>query len=458
MKPICFISFIITPARGQVYLVEATKDVHSITLNDLTIHEVHKFFFSPIFEKHWCWDWWEIKSNFIIGLNKAIAAAINKKIAAISVIGLCDEIAFLDDKMQLIRNPICSTDEMLRSSKLSEAPNIAIDQLLKRNGGCIDASSMLQILHAIKMQDSLLYGKIKKIVSIVDLISTQLGAEPAIDISFASLSQLLNLKALFWDKELLTKFEIAEHILPELLTKPKRGGSFIPVSEESTSIAGTPLITGMSNLLSNVLSSNYSMFDENSFFVLLESDCYMGCIVKEPILNAKVIRSKIFPMALYDGRWAMLKSAPGLRIIYECCKEWKKNELDVEAILFEMKSLPYKREGNLLDINYIPYWKPLNITAEIFSECVKAGIKIPPSPQKLLSLLLQSISGKVALSLKQLALALHKQIEDDIIVAGEGSCYPAFTERLSDIMHKNLFLLEAHSAIKNNALSFFKGL
>jgi sugar (pentulose or hexulose) kinase len=459
MKPICFISFMLAPASGRVYLTEPEKDTTPpITEKNLIIKEVYKFFFSPVFDKYWRWDWNELKTNFIIGLNEIAPLSREKKIAAISSVAICNEIAFLDANNQLLANPVCLSDEMLRSITFSGLEPIAIDKLLKRTGGVFDGDSALHRLYALRTMEPELPEKIKKILTMPDLLLTQFGANPSMDISSASLSQLLNLTTLQWDDEIMTACSVPADILPDLLKEPAATGKFIPPSDELDSLAGTPLISGMSNLISASLFDILASIEDDSFFVLLESDCYAGCIVKAPILTAKTMRSKIFPMALPDGRWAMLKTSPGLRIIYECCKEWKKNELDTDSILFEITGTPYKREGKLLDITHIPYWKPINTTAEIFAECVKSDIKIPPSPQKLVTLLLQSIAAKTASSLKQLASALHLQVKKDIMVCGEGMSYPAFTGRLSDIMHHDLNLLSSQAPIRGNVLAMLQAL
>ena len=347
-----------------------------ISDSNLTLQEIHRFGNGPVEQgDSMRWDFEKLFSEVKTGISKAIKAA-DGKISGIGVDSWGVDYGLIDDAGKLIENPYyyrdSRTDGMMEKAFQLMAPKDIYD-----NTGIqfMQVNTIFQLL-SMRMANSTVLDKAKKLIFTADLVSYYLCGQTFAEYSLASTSQLMDMKTGRWSKEVFEKLSLPLGIMPEVRSPGTVVGKLKSEIADELGCEQIPVIAVGSH---DTASAVAAVPAESDRWAYLSSGTWslMGLEVPEAVINDKTYEYEFTNEGGVKNTIRLLKNIMGLWLVQECKRQWQREGDDLSyAQLAELSAggEPFAGFVNPNDGRFLaPGDMPARIN-EYFSETGQAAV------------------------------------------------------------------------------------
>ncbi|MBU0477179.1 rhamnulokinase [bacterium] len=411
----------------------------------LCIAELHRFTHKPIFKSGTLyWDWDHILQEVISGIKIGIEKT-NGNISGISCNSWAVDFGLLDSQKKLLSNPVSYRDH--RTDRMPQRFNeiISEGELFLRTGTALESITTLCQLRSIVESNTKRLEREHKLLFISDLIHHALSETAVTDITMASASQMMNVKSLTWDREILKKLKVPSDILPDIV-KP---ASIIGILKKEISTKQIPVIITASHDTTSAIAAIAK--DNNTAFLSSGTWCMVGCEVNEPIGELDAAEELFGNFRLADSNWGFIRGIMGFWLIQQCRKIWEKKGLLFnysDIVLLAEKSTPFK---SLINPDNPKFLSPDDMIKAIQLFCVRTKQSSPTTPGEISRTIFESLAFDVKWTLEKIEYFTKKNFKHLHIVGG-GCKNKLFCQLIADVTGLSVITGPAEATAIGNIL------
>jgi sugar (pentulose or hexulose) kinase len=375
----------------------------SISADKLALEEVHRFSNGPTEEAGTLrWDFERLLSEIKNGIVKAIKQAGD--VSGIGVDSWGVDFGLLDADGELIEKPY-----HYRDSRTNEMLEKAFELMGKReiyeNTGIqfMQLNSLYQVL-AMRLANSEVLAKTKKLIFIGDLFSYFLCGKAFGEYSLASTSQMMDMKTGQWSKPIFDKLSLPIDIMPDIV--------------ETGTVVWIPIIATASHDTASAVAAVPA--EEGSNWAYLSSGTWslMGVEVPEAIVNDKTFQYEFTNEGGVENTIRLLKNIMGLWLVQECRRQWQRE--GVELSYAEMTDMAKKAEpfARHIEVDYSGFLAPGNMPERINSYLAETGQKAVDDKGQMIRMILESLALKYRVIMERIEDITGQNIDCLYIVGG----------------------------------------
>jgi len=383
--------------------------------NGLVLREAHRFQNTIIQidgKKHWDWDF--LKQEIWKGLSKACQETGNEKIESVCCSSWAQDFCLLNKRGELFYKPVSYRDKRTQGLPYGFSETISAVDLWKRNGSAISPITSLCQLYAIAHDEPEALEQAEKLLFIADLVNYMLCGEAVTDWTFATASQMINIRSGAWDVELVDKLGIPKKILPKVNGTPQVIGK-ITCHDIHPKLKGVPVVSGAGHDTA-VASLTVFKGKRKTAFLSLGTWAMLGCYDEEINLS-RIDDYSISVLGLPGEKWGAFCSSVGLWLIQECVRKWVENdictsykELAEQAVNSTINSIIAVKDDR--------FFSPGDMVKEIVDYCKETDQVIPEKPEDFAKVIFDSLANEFRILVEKLKKTCGVEFEKVQVVSG----------------------------------------
>ena len=312
------LAFDLGASSGRAVLGQLT---HEHGDSRLTVTDTHRFPNDPVrVHQHLHWD--------ILRLLHEIKRALvqtrlqgYQQIASLGIDAWGVDFGLLGRSGELLANPYHYRDGQTAGMLEEVDQRVARSELFARTGIQFMAINTLYQLYALKKASSPLLDQAETLLLIPELLRYFLTAERRSEWTIASTSQLCNPQSRSWDRELIARLGLSEHIFLNPQEPGTHAGTLLPSVCEEVGIASIPVIAVAEH---DTASAVIAVPAEGSDFAYLSCGTWslIGTEISQPVINEQALALNITNEGGINGTTRLLKNITGLWLLQECRRIW----------------------------------------------------------------------------------------------------------------------------------------
>jgi rhamnulokinase len=339
--------------------------VGRVGAGELAIEECHRFPNRPVSVRGTLhWDILDLYRGVLDGLRAA------GELDGIGVDSWGVDYGLLDAHGDLLANPVHYRDAR------------TADATADRFGADLYATTGIQFLpfntiHQLAAERRL--AEARHLLMIPDLLAYWLTGEVGAELTNASTTQLLDVRARTWATGLLDRIGVVPGLFPPL----REPGTIIGPAAE---FGGTPVIAVGSH---DTASAVVGVPADGDRFAYISCGTWslVGVELGEPVLTEQSRLANFTNELGVDGTVRYLRNVMGLWLLQECLREWP--GADRDALLAEAATLP---TGSVIDPDGPVFLPPGDMPARIAAACREAGRPEPASHAQTVRCIVDSLA------------------------------------------------------------------
>ena len=389
----------------------------TVSADKLSLREVHRFLNGPIEEDGSLrWDFNRLFSEVKTGLAKAISKS-NGEVAGIAVDSWGVDFGLLDEQGELIENPYHYRDSRT-NGMMEKAFELMPKRAIYENSGLqfIQVNSIYQLL-AMRLENSEVLARAKKLIFMADLISYHLCGQAYAEYTLASTSQFVDMKTGKWSKEIFHRLELPIDIMPEIVSAGTVVGKLKREIADELGCSSIPIIASGSH---DTASAVAAVPAEGNNWAYISSGTWslMGVEIPEAIINDKSFEYQFTNEGGVEKTIRLLKNIMGLWLIQECRRKWQEEEANLSY--GELTALAQKARAftAYIDPDYNEFLSPNNMPEKINGYLAQTGQKRIDDKGQLIRTILESLAFKYRQVMERIEDIMGETIDVLHIVGG----------------------------------------
>jgi rhamnulokinase len=359
----------------------------AVSTDKLSLEEIHRFNNGPIEENSSLrWDFEHLLSEIKTGIGKAAKNA-GGKAAGIGVDSWGVDFGLIGADGKLLENPYHYRDSRT-NGMMEKAFELINKKEIYENSGIqfMQLNTIYQLL-AMRMTNSTVLNKAKKLIFMADLFSYFLCGKSFGEYSLASTSQLMDMKTGRWSKEIFGKLSLPMNIMPDIVMPGTVVGRLTKSIADELGCEQIPVIAVGSH---DTASAVAAVPAEQGNWAYLSSGTWslMGVEVPKAIVNDKTFECEFTNEGGVENTIRLLKNIMGLWLIQECKRQWQRDGVELSySELTEMaeKAKPFAAN---IDVDYSEFLAPGDMPQRINDYLAKTGqLKIQDKGQMVRAIL-----------------------------------------------------------------------
>ncbi len=389
----------------------------SVSADKLTLEEVHRFSNGPIKENGSLrWDFEHLLSEIKAGIRKATQQA-DDNIEGIGVDSWGVDFGLVGADGKLIENPYHYRDS--RTNGMMEKAFELIDKRqIYLNSGIqfMQLNTIYQLL-AMRLANSDVLAKTKKLIFMADLVSYYLCGRTFGEYSLASTSQLIDMKTGLWSKEIFGKLSLPRNIMPDIVPPGTVVGKLTEPVAKELRCKQIPVIAVGSH---DTASAVAAVPAEGDNWAYLSSGTWslMGVEVPKAIVSDKTFECEFTNEGGVEDTIRLLKNIMGLWLVQECKRQWQREGVELSySELTEMaqKAKPFAAN---IDVDYSEFLAPGDMPKRINDYLAKTGQKKSEDKGQMIRAILEALAFKYRWVIEKIEDITGKKIDRLHIVGG----------------------------------------
>jgi rhamnulokinase len=344
----------------------------------IELEEIHRFANEPVKAgNHLYWDFLRLFYELKLGLKKAGAKYSN--IASIGIDTWGVDYGFLDEKDNLISNPIHYRDSRTENM-LSEIEKIVpYEEIYKETGIQYMALNTLYQLYADKLYRENVLKEAKSFLFIPDLFNFYLTGNKYNEYTIASTSQLINASNKAWISDILEKLGIGSEVFENIIKPGTICGTLTEDIQNELAIKKIPVVAVGSHDTASAVAGTPLKKEENNAYLSSGTWSLLGLEIDTPIINEASLKYNFTNEGGVEDTIRFLKNINGLWIIQQLRKGWseKYGAVTFPDIIKEAEKA--KNKAFIIDPNDDVFMAPLNMVEAIQNYCKEKGQGTPES-------------------------------------------------------------------------------
>lgn len=358
------------------------------------------------------WDILRIFAEIKAGLRKAGRL---ERLESIGIDSWAVDFVLLDSNGTMLSNPYHHRDSRTEGMIERAFERVPKEEIYETTGiQFIRINTLYQLL---ALEDSSLLRAADSLLLIPDLLNYWLTGEKACELTNATTTQLYDVEAGKWARELVEKMSLPARILPEIVPPATPIGTLLPEVAGEVGLEDLTVTTVASH---DTASAVVAVPAEVGNFAYISSGTWslVGMEISEPVLTREAMNSNFTNEGGFGGTTRFLKNVMGLWILQECRRAWEQEGKDYSYEKLEQLAREAPTCGPVVDPDHPSFLTPGDMPSRIKSFCEATGQDAPEEPGELARCIFESLALKYQLVLEQASKITGQRVEVVHIVGG----------------------------------------
>jgi sugar (pentulose or hexulose) kinase len=388
-----------------------------VSAERMRLEEVHRFANGPIEQGGSLrWDFGKLLAEVKAGIGKAAKEA-DGEVAGIGVDSWGVDFGLLDERGKLIENPYHYRDGRT-NGMMEKAFELMPRREIYENTGIqfMQLNSVYQLL-SMRLTNSPVLAKAKRLVFIADLVSYELSGKAYAEYTLASTSQLMDMRTGKWSKEVFRKLNLPIEIMPKVVAPGSVVGTLTSEVAGEIGCNRIPVIAvGSHDTASAVVAVPA---DEQTKWAYLSSGTWSIVGVKTPkaIVNDKTFENQLTNEGGVEGTIRLLTNIMGMWPVQECRRQWQKEGDDLSYAQLTAMAEKAGAFAATVDVGG-RFLAPGDMPRRINEFLAEKGQKEIKDKGQMVRVLLECLALKYRRTVEQLEEVMDEKIERLHIVGG----------------------------------------
>ncbi len=424
----------------------------SISANKISLEEIHRFSNGPIESR--CttglhWDFNRLLSEIKTGISKAAKEA-GSRIEGIGVDSWGVDFGLLGANGKLIENPYHYRDSRT-NAMMEKAFELMSKRGIYENTGIqfMQLNSIYQLL-AMRLTNSDVLAKTKKLIFMADLFSYYLCDKAFGEYTLASTSQLMDMKTGRWSQDIFNKLSLPIEIMPDVVNPGTVIGKLSKPIADELGCDQIPVIATASHDTASAVAAVPAGDNEWAY---LSSGTWslMGVEVPKAIVNDKTFEYEFTNEGGVENTIRLLKNIMGLWLVQECKRQWQRE--GVELSYSELTEMAQKAEpfAGHIEVDNSGFLAPGDMPKRINGYLAETGQKAIDNNGQIVRMILEALALKYCWVLERIEDITGKKI-DCLHIVGGGMQNELLNQFAADATGKKVIAGPAEATATGNIL------
>lgn len=367
---------------------------------------------------HLYWDFPALFADMKQGIREAVRKGYCIKGIGIDTWGV--DFGLIDKKGDLLGNPVCYRDS--RTDGLPEElfTETELSGHYAEAGIQVMAINTIFQLYSLKKNGSALLEVADKLLFMPDLFSYYLTGVANNEYSIASTSELLDARSRTWNRGIIRRLGLPEHLFGEIVMPGTvRGRLRKDIAEElGLDYEADVIAVGSHDTASAVYTAGLGNATHTvSAFLSSGTWSLLGIELDEPILTEEARLSGFTNEGGVGGKIRFLQNITGLWILQRLIAQWgeSKQETEYDALIAAAEAADI---ASVIDVDDSAFTCPADMEAAIAEYCRAHGMQVPGRQGEYVRCVLQSLAQRYKRGIEQLNHLLPAPVEALHIIGG----------------------------------------
>ncbi|MFQ6034961.1 MAG: rhamnulokinase family protein [Sedimentisphaerales bacterium] len=389
----------------------------SVCDDRLELEEVHRFSNGPIEENNSLrWDFDRLFAEVKAGISKALKQA-GAKVEGIGVDSWGVDFGLIGADGKLLENPYHYRDSRT-NTMMEKAFELMSKREIYENTGIqfMQLNSIYQLL-AMRLANSDVLAKTKKLIFMADLFSYYLCGKAFGEYTLASTSQLMDMKTGRWSEDIFNKLSLSIEIMPDIVQPGTIVGKLSKAIADELGCGQIPVIATASHDTASAVAAVPAGDNEWAY---LSSGTWslMGVEVSKAIVNDKTFEYEFTNEGGVENTIRLLKNIMGLWLVQECKRQWQRDGTELsypELTKMAEKAQPF---ACYIEVDSREFLAPGDMPKRINNYLAATGQKQILDKGQMIRAILEGLAFKYRLVLERLEDVTGHKIDCLHIVGG----------------------------------------
>lgn len=381
----------------------------------IELTEVHRFENNPVMLRGtFYWDVLAIFHEIKQGITKARAYGPFSSIG-IDTWGV--DFGLLDKNGDLLQNPVHYRDARTAGALKAVGEKIGMEELYAETGVQImEINTIFQLFTLAHRQPELL-AQAGCALLMPDLLGYFLTGKKASEYSIASTTQLLDPASGGWNRTLMRRLGLPEHLFPDVVESGTVLGEVSPEIAEELGIPGVRVVSVTEHDTACAVVAAPAA-EEDFIFISCGTWSLFGTELKAPIISGESRRHNITNEGGFHKTTTFLKNIIGLWLIQETRRQYRREGKEYgynDLEKFSVAAAPFRY---LIDPDAPEFVAPGNIPGRIREYCRRTGQGTPETVGEIVRCIYESLAMTYRRALEQIQECTGKRYRQIHMIGG----------------------------------------
>lgn len=382
----------------------------------LSLEEIHRFPNRQIKAgNHFYWDFLSLLQELKTGIE--LAAKKYKDIAGIGIDTWGVDFGLLDEKGNLLGNPVCYRDGRVAGMMEAAFEKISKERIYNICGIQFMEFNTIFQLFAMKRSNDPQLTIAKDLLFMPDLFNYFLTGVKKNEYTEASTSSLLDAQTKSWSKEIMEALELPQAIFQDIVHPGEWIGALTKELCEELNCPPIDVFAVGSHDTASAAAVTYTRSHATAF---LSSGTWslMGLHIDKPILNNESLELNITNEGGIDNKITFLKNITGLWMLQNVVREWEQEGYVTDYAALIEEAAHVKPFLAILDPDDEQFAKPKDMRQAIVDYCIRTHQQAPVTKGEFVRVMMESLALKYRDVVKKIEQSTGRAIEQLHIVGG----------------------------------------
>jgi rhamnulokinase len=389
----------------------------TVTGEKLGLEEVYRFSNGPIKEGlSLRWDFDKLFSEVKTGITKAIKQS-DGQVSGVGVDSWGVDYGLVREDGRLLENPYHYRDSRT-DGMLERAFELMDKRDIYENSGVqfMQINTAYQLL-SMRLANSDILGRAKRLLFIADLVSYCLGGRAYAEYTLASTSQLVDMRNGRWSKEIFDKLDLPVEIMPEVIQPGTIVGKLKDGLCREFGCEPIDIIAVGSHDTAGAVAAVPAKA-ENWAYLSSGTWSLMGIEAPEAIINDRSLKYSFTNEGGVENTIRFLKNITGLWLLQECRRQWRREGGDLSYADLSAMAEGAKAFAGYIDADCSGFLAPGDMPARVNNYLAETGQEIIDDKGQMTRVILESLAFKYRTVAEAIEDITEKPVEILHIVGG----------------------------------------
>jgi len=361
------------------------------------------------------WDIIGIYREMLTGLNIA-AAQCGDTTESIGIDTWGVDFGLFDNQGKLIGNPVAYRDRRRVMAVDEFLSKISREKLYELTASQTSFVNTIFELYALAKEKSPQLGIARDLLFIPDIFNYFLTGQKSTEFTFATTSQLYNIRTRSWEKEIFTQLGISIDIMQKVIRHGTVVGMVEPEICKETGLNEIPVIAVGSHDTASAVAA-CPLPGDNAAYISSGTWSLMGIESKNPIISETAFKYNFTNEGGICSTFRVLKNLTGLWLL----QEYRREEEKVQEYSYgELSNVGLNTAslGSVIDPDSPEFIKPESMAYAIADYCQSTGQAEPQSTGEFVRIILESLALAYRYALSQIEEISGRKITQINIIGG----------------------------------------
>ena len=384
----------------------------------ITLEEIHRFDNSYIEMSNMLyWDILHIYGNMKAAFSRFHALDYGK-LACFGIDAWGNDYGLIDANGQLISQARSARHTTMEDMELAHRIIPGRDIFYRTGNSSYSINTLYQLYRRLRENDAGIHSA-DTMLMIPDLLSFFFTGEKHSEYTITTTTAMYNPALRDWDREMLSRFGIAEGLLPPVMPSGLLCGELLPRIAAETGVGQVPYaLVGSHDTASAVAAIPATAQEKNYAFCSSGTWSLLGIESEQPIFKDDMYDNYFSNEGAVQGSFRPLLNITGLWLVQEARREWNRGGKqlswnDIVQLASEAKPL-----RSLIDPSHSDFFSVASMPRQIRNYCKRTGQYVPETIGEIARCIYESLALKYRWTIQKLSQLSGRKIDRLYIVGG----------------------------------------